>query len=368
MKNSKHFILPLLITAVTFIAADVAVGFLVFKPDTPFPGIRSYILTGGTIPRYLPQPYLNYINHPQRLMDDESSQINKWGLRHSVDIKLPKPDSTWRILFLGGSTTFGEINKTEKVFPALIEKALNDSIGVINPQYNSVECINAGMGAATSAEILTHYLFKLKYLNPDVVVIHAGINDAFTTANIPGYVYQPDYHTSKKIMEPLHSVTPMMKLLANSKIVSYFIINRYYRKQLNSSFTANDFFSYHQDNLWFEHANERKFSKEANGFYNNISELVKNLLPRKNVVLVTEVVDPLKMPQQLKEMLVEGIEVNKKFMMDISAENNLPICVLSNNEFTTDLFGENDGIHVNEEGEKLKAKKILPVLKQIIGK
>lgn len=357
----KGIVVFFLLLLVVFI--DKVFGFFVFKPNTPLWGIKNYIQNNTSIPLYLPQPYLNYINHPDRVLENGKHQINNWGFRHLNQISIPKPSNTLRILFLGGSTTFGEVPEFNETFSAILQEQLNDTLLSINRTFSHVECINAGLGAATSAELLTQYLFKCKYLNPDVVVLHTGINDALTTAALPNYVYQPDYHTAKTIMQSLYPIQRWMKVVSHSNILSYIMIHLLYGKQLQSSFTKNDFFEYHNSYLWLENGNELKFSKAANAFYNNVSELVNAVLAKqKRMLLVTEVIDSAKMPTQLAEMMLEGIAKNKDFLIEIGKENNVPVCELKKEDFNGSLFWDNDGIHVNQEGEKLKALKIKPFL------
>jgi lysophospholipase L1-like esterase len=308
-------------------------------------------LIGDSEPLYQSQPYLNYINFPY----NKEYDINKAGLRNKKKFDIPKPENTIRILFLGGSTTFGEVKNSEDAFPALLEQKLNEYFQARNISDVKIECMNGGMGAATSAEFLIHYLLKYKYFNPDVVVIHAGINDAFTNADFEDYIYQPDYHTSKRIMMDMHSPTKSMKLLCTSYIGSYFALNYWYKHQLKSTFRTNEFFDYHQKDIWFEAGSDSMFSNNFNAFYNNVSSLINVLnSENKKTLLVSEVVSYSKMPDELSKMLKGNIEHNAKLLIALSKKQNKPIVILQKNDFPEENFIDNDGIHVNEKGEKIK--------------
>jgi len=64
-----------------------------------------------------------------------------------------------RILFLGGSTTYGwKVNRANYTFPAQIRKLLQQKY----PGQN-FEVINAGLPSGSSAELLTHFHFKYRY-------------------------------------------------------------------------------------------------------------------------------------------------------------------------------------------------------------
>lgn len=84
------------------------------------------------------------------------------------------------------------------------------------------------------------------------------------------------------------------------------------------------------------------------------------------MLLVTEVVDETKMPQQLKTMLGNGVAANNNFLRLVGKVFNLPVCDISKNDFADDMFIPADGIHINEAGEAIKAKvifnKLLPLI------
>ncbi|MCW5906369.1 MAG: SGNH/GDSL hydrolase family protein [Chitinophagales bacterium] len=354
----------LLVLIVIVVITDRITGYFLFTNDSPLTGIRNYLLSDNSAPRYLAQPYVNYINHPDYISLNGENQINNLGLRNPTNTKIPKPAGTLRVLFLGGSTTYGEVDNAGDAFPALIEKAISDSIS-LHPLagFSSVECLNAGMGAATTAEMLTQYLFKYKYLDADIVVIHTGINDAFATASLPGYVYQPDYHTVKRIMENPHPATPFLRLVAHSYIASLFIGKTYYSAYTTGHFTNNEFLQYHSNFLWLDNGNEKKFHPATNAFYNNLTELVRSIhASGKKILLVTEVLMPEKMNTEMKDMLADGLEPNRLFMLRVAKENNTAVCDLQKCDFPDSVFVDADGIHLTVAGEKIKAKKIEPVL------
>lgn len=344
----------LLVTAI-----EVAVRLVVFKESSAYNGVRSYVLSTESSPQYRAQPYLNYMNFPGMPDSDGISQINRMGLRHRTEAPLPKPAETYRILFLGGSTTFGEVDTPEEAFPAIVQEILSRSEAELPSGAQTVECLNGGMGAATSAEIFTHYLLRYRYLDADMVVIHAGINDAFAYPALPGYVYQPDYHTSKRVMQDMPTVTPALRLLCRSYTLAGILVPYFFPIQVNSDFTNNDFFVYHDQNLWLALGNEAVHDVAYNAFYRNLQALIKLLKDeRKAVLLMTEVVEYAMMPAPLRDMLEGGIELNTGLMERLAAEMDVPILVMDKAEFPPDLFITNDGIHVNGIGEQKKAEAV----------
>lgn len=112
-----------------------------------------------------PVPYLNYIANP------EHPEHNKFGYR-GTEIDLPKPDGIFRIVALGGSTTYSTGTSPEESYPAFLQKILRDEYG-----YTQVEVINGGMQGYSSWENLANFAFRVLELDPDMILIYAAVND-----------------------------------------------------------------------------------------------------------------------------------------------------------------------------------------------
>lgn len=344
--------------------ADRVLGKLIFKPNTIEEALRNYILAGKGEPFYKSIPYLNYINYP----GNKEFEINAAGIRGARDIVIPKPAHVKRILFLGGSTTFGEVADASDAFPALIEAQMNAYLKENGITNQLVECINGGLGSATSAEIMSHFFLKYRYFDPDIVVIHSGINDAFNYIQLPNYTYQPDYHTSRCIMKDIRVPSQGMRLLCNSFIASFVMVHLYYPEQLSSSLTSNEFFKFNSDDCWLENGNERMLEPDFNAFYNNLDAIITYLKANgKPVVLMTEVVNYDRMRADVREILEGNVEQNNHFNSLLSKKHGIPLVDLKPDSFETSMFLESDGLHVNEDGERLKAKYLLPVLSPLMN-
>ncbi|MEW6405597.1 MAG: GDSL-type esterase/lipase family protein, partial [Chloroflexota bacterium] len=89
------------------------------------------------------------------------------------EFSLEKPDGVYRIVALGGSSTYDvSIQDNGQTFTAQLEKLLNDEYG-----YASVQVINAGVPGYNSWEILVNLEFRVLDLDPDLVIIYEGTND-----------------------------------------------------------------------------------------------------------------------------------------------------------------------------------------------
>jgi lysophospholipase L1-like esterase len=112
-----------------------------------------------------PVPYLNYIANP------EHPEHNELGYRGG-DIDLPKPNGVFRIVTIGGSTTYSTGTSPEESYPAFLQQILQDEYG-----YTQVEVINGGMSGYSSWENLSNFAFRILELEPDMVLVYAAVND-----------------------------------------------------------------------------------------------------------------------------------------------------------------------------------------------
>lgn len=111
-------------------------------------------------------PYLNYGLNPVY------PTHNSLGYR-GREIRQPKPSGTFRIVALGGSTTYGfGLPRWEDAYPAQLETILREQYG-----YDQIEVINAGVEWYTSWEMLTNFAFRVLDLNPDLIILYEATND-----------------------------------------------------------------------------------------------------------------------------------------------------------------------------------------------
>jgi lysophospholipase L1-like esterase len=137
-------------------------------------------------PLYSRHPYLNYYGTPNYVSSDGLNQHNSLGFR-GPEIITPKPQGTYRIALLGGSTTYEiGVKDWHDDWARQLEKELNTKFKTTN-----IEVINAGLGGWDSWEDLINLQFKVLYLEPDLIVLYEGTNDVHTRLVPPKY-YLPD--------------------------------------------------------------------------------------------------------------------------------------------------------------------------------
>lgn len=100
-----------------------------------------------------------------------NTAINSMGFR-GKEIVVPKPRSTVRLAFLGGSTTFCANANEENTWPYLVWKTIQEEKPNIQLDY-----VNAGVPGHTVDESLIMLKHKVKQINPDIIIIYHSTND-----------------------------------------------------------------------------------------------------------------------------------------------------------------------------------------------
>jgi len=119
---------------------------------------------------WTPHHYLSY--YPTPNYRKGPTFHNSLGYRNK-EFSLEKPDGVYRIVALGGSSTYDvRVEDNEETFTGQLQRLLEEEYG-----YQDVEVINAGVPGYNSWEILINLEFRVLDLNPDLVIICEGTND-----------------------------------------------------------------------------------------------------------------------------------------------------------------------------------------------
>ncbi len=131
---------------------------------------------------YEPHPFLGFTLKPGSFREPPASaapgegysfHINSLGFR-GKEITKAKPPGVYRILCVGGSTTYGTgATRDEKTYPAQLERLLNAS-----GDGRKFEVVNCGTVGYGTAENLINLELRLLDLRPDAVIIYHAANDA----------------------------------------------------------------------------------------------------------------------------------------------------------------------------------------------
>lgn len=123
---------------------------------------------------YVSRPYVNFglkPNFERGKKDGRSRTSNNLGFR-GPDVEQPKPAGRFRIVCLGGSTTYSDAVGDEDAYPLLLEAMLREA----RPDLD-IEVVNAGVPSYTSAESLANLAFRCLDLQPDAIVVYQCVND-----------------------------------------------------------------------------------------------------------------------------------------------------------------------------------------------
>ncbi|MEM7250233.1 MAG: GDSL-type esterase/lipase family protein, partial [Pseudomonadota bacterium] len=99
-------------------------------------------------------------------------------------------ESTFRILTIGGSTTFGSRLERNETYPAHLQRLLNERW----PEFNPV-VLNGGVPWHTSMHSLLRYVARYSEWRPNLVIVMHAYNDIAQTSEgkFTTGTYRPDY-------------------------------------------------------------------------------------------------------------------------------------------------------------------------------
>ncbi len=311
-----------------------------------------------------PHPYLLYTHQPN-WKSFGITQFNSMGYRGS-EISLKAKNGTIRILAIGESTTAGYpyVERPDQAWPAQLEKLLKSKTG------KKIEVINAGLSSSTSAESLVHYLFRNRYLNADIVIIHTGGNDAealmFENYNpeythyIQGWIANP--------LAPRYGERRLLKINIFKVFYAWWLKNASIQQSIGKKIPYLDVKP--KDAL----VNVQK--KEPVGFERNLDLLTRNIREDGSIpVLFPFVYAPKQVFKRndinnyLKahyDAFVIGWEKNIKVMKRIADANQILLVEIPKKAIPIQYFL--DHCHLNADGEFLKAEYISDYLIPIIDK
>jgi lysophospholipase L1-like esterase len=119
---------------------------------------------------YYAHHYTGYALKPGYQRGDRE-RINSLGFR-GADIELDKPADVYRIVAVGGSTTFGVYLQWRDSYPTQLQDVLRERFGT-----DKIEVINAGLTGSTAAESFHRLPTQVLPTDPDMVIIYHAFND-----------------------------------------------------------------------------------------------------------------------------------------------------------------------------------------------
>jgi lysophospholipase L1-like esterase len=211
--------LSLLIFIVLFIFCEIAgnIYLVYFAPEKTFLTYASYRQLRkrqvNSKPLYSPHRYLGYYPTPNYVHG--LNRHNSLGYRGD-EIKVPKGRNEFRIVCIGGSTTYtSHIENYKLSYPFLLQEELRKR------NYKNVTVINAGASGWSSWESLINFELRVLDLDPDMIIIYHAINDINARMVWPPAAYKGDNSGRRG---SLSSGMLMPGLLEHSTIIRFFLI------------------------------------------------------------------------------------------------------------------------------------------------
>lgn len=143
--------------------------------------LAARALTEAPRPLFLAHPYVRRVRTPGMALPLRSPldgrefvvTIDDHGFRsRSLEPRgTKKPPGTYRIFFVGGSTTENIALPDEETFPAIVEAELQPRV---TPK---LRCVNAGLSGNLVSDTFSIVAHRVLPLEPDLVVALEGIND-----------------------------------------------------------------------------------------------------------------------------------------------------------------------------------------------
>ncbi len=326
----------------------------------------------------------------------ELYNINSEGFRGS-EFSKDKPDNTYRIIAVGGSTTFSLGVTEENAWPRILEKKLqNLSIG------KNIEVINAGIPGITSFHESKFIKEKLIHYKPDLIIVYDGMNDV--SCKMPEHitkdhvetkevkikscgVYSPDNYDKiyaerwseicklgeKNGFETVFILQPFLhfdKILSDQEFHNYFLRPEQtiyldslesYAQQLSNieKYCAKtaDFrgiFDYYFEPLYFDHGHVGDLGNEI--LAGKVLELISPMLDKKGITKQIPVQPNIIKPSKDPEIILQLYEANwGKLSPDQKnfVGQNLSGKDFSNSNLENEIFFGSDLTNTNFENSVL---------------
>ena len=195
--------------AMTLLAAELALRLLFPVPD-PYraakegriPGFENAFIRSQFSPGYsmatIPEPGLPGVTGSKQFT------VNNIGFR-GPELVTPKPANEYRVFLLGGSSTECLYLDDSESLDAVLQRALQPPSGCV------VKVYNAGKSGDASDDHVSMLVHRIVHLEPDLVVVFAGLND------LGRAIYRHDYRHMDPIAQP-NRPSPIMLVASESQL------------------------------------------------------------------------------------------------------------------------------------------------------
>ena len=288
-----------------------------------------------------PHHYLNYALNPDYKTD--LTKHNSFGFR-GAEIQLEKPDSLFRIVCLGGSTTYSAyIGDDNKAYPFLVEQKLK-----LQYDYKNIEVINAGVPGYNSWESLINLQFKVLDLNPDMIIVYHGTNDVHPRF-IPPQYYRGDNSGRRKQWE-----YPQISIYDRSALLRFLRRHMGITTQVGLETMITPVF---KEGPVDQFTNTKTLEQNPPIYFERNLRNMVAIAEAHGVkaVLATWAYTPLKGDYASTSHYIKGFQEGNELIKTLGIELDIPVYDFAA-EMPQDLEYWEDGRHVSYKGVDLKAE------------
>ncbi len=308
--------------------------------------------------QYSPHPYLGY--YPTPNYQKGKNKHNSLGFK-GEEIVLPKPETEFRIVALGGSTTYTtHVADYRLSYPALLEKELAAR------GYDHVKVINAGAGGYSSWETLVNFSFRVLDLDPDMIIIYHAVNDNTYRLVWPPEAYRGDNIGSKGFQQTMF----MPSILEYSTVFRILMINlglaashnaldkvfpkTFYSQQLRTQIARGTY----PEGIFREISAEKIIKTNYPVYFiRNLKNIIAMAKQHNiQVLLATFAHSPEANNLPGFEQFFWTFKEMNGIIKTIATENEVALFDFASKFPTDAAYFAGDPIHVNEKGVWLKAK------------
>lgn len=297
-------------------------------------GALTFSSNKGPIPKFGSLLNVDTQWRPEELFKDEFSVDPVDGSRifQGEDLDYEKPAGEYRVVFLGGSTTYGDLENIDFNFVSQIAQKLKSDF----PGKN-IHVFNCGFLGYSSFQMMLLYEKYISKADIDLIVMYTLNND----------MYQPGIHTYREIWKMESTGRPSLIL----RLRSFFMKSTFYQATVA---------------FWHVFVRKKNFApsvKIIRDFQINIGRIVSGAKSKgTQCILIPELLNPdLISPDQenLSKDLSEKLRT-------ISKENSIRFVdsgkvILRNTYFT-------DNVHLNAKGNALVSDVIYHAVKDEVSR
>ncbi|UBM60340.1 SGNH/GDSL hydrolase family protein [Marinilongibacter aquaticus] len=173
----KNFFYTILVIAITLVAAEFVLRFVIDLPD-PYANLRRKAYSTGSVIRLqnTRNTDLLFVFNPNELFPKTERNkvkvhINNFGFRHKDDNNTLKAKEVYDIFAIGGSTTQCYDFEYTKTWCQILEQDLERELS------KPVNVYNGGTAGAVMFDHIALLQNRVIHLDPDMVILFAGVND-----------------------------------------------------------------------------------------------------------------------------------------------------------------------------------------------